>query len=153
MHNQVGYHPSKFQLDHYINEREIAFWMNLGLLTQFWNYFHHSPSITRISSQHCLGFFLSVLVTIVVSYNCEGFLCPWEHYQREKRLNVIALLQHGCSTREMSKLLGTSQSTCSRICRVCSSCGAFKKRAPRNITLAQQWVFLRAIILVDWIML
>jgi transposase len=37
----------------------------------------------------------------------------------EKRLNAIALLQHGHSTREVSKMLGISQSTCSRICRVC----------------------------------
>ena len=35
----------------------------------------------------------------------------------EKRLNPIALLQHGHSTHEVSKLLGISQPTCFRIHR------------------------------------
>jgi hypothetical protein len=43
----------------------------------------------------------------------------WFSLPEEKRLNAIALLQHGHSTREVSKLLGISQSTCSRICRDC----------------------------------
>lgn len=30
MHNQVGYHPFKFELDPYRNKRESAFWINLG---------------------------------------------------------------------------------------------------------------------------
>jgi DNA-directed RNA polymerase specialized sigma subunit len=33
----------------------------------------------------------------------------------KKRLNAIAMLQQGRSTQEVSKLLGISQSTCSRI--------------------------------------
>jgi DNA-directed RNA polymerase specialized sigma subunit len=37
----------------------------------------------------------------------------------EKRFSAIAILQHGRSTCEVSKLLGISQSTCSRIRREC----------------------------------
>ena len=35
----------------------------------------------------------------------------------EKRFNATTMLQHGHSTCEVSKLLGISQSTCSRIRR------------------------------------
>ena len=54
----------------------------------------------------------------------------------EKRLNAIALLQYGRSTREVSKLLGISQSTCSRICRECVPYREPSRGGhPRNITL------------------
>ena len=65
----------------------------------------------------------------------------------KKRLNATTLLQHGCSTHDVSKLLGISQSTCSRICResvphVEPSRGG----RPRTITHAQRQAHVRAII-------
>ena len=64
----------------------------------------------------------------------------------EKRFIAIALLQHGRSICEVSKLLGTSQSTCSTICRECvphvePSGGG----CPKSITVAQRWAYVRAI--------
>ena len=55
--------------------------MNLGLLAHFLNYFHHLPLIARINSQHYLGFFLSLMISSVASYDifsykCEESLCP-----------------------------------------------------------------------------
>jgi hypothetical protein len=64
MHNQVDYHPSKFQLENCSNKGQIVFQMNLGLLTQVWNCFHHSPLIARIGSQRRPGFTLSTLVSM-----------------------------------------------------------------------------------------
>jgi transposase len=64
----------------------------------------------------------------------------------EKRLNVISLLQHGHSTREVSKLLGISQSTCFKIRRECvSHVESSRGGCPRNITHAQQQMCVRAI--------
>ena len=61
-------------------------------------------------------------------------------------MNAIALLHHGCSTHEMPKLLGTSQSTCSRIHRECvPHLEPSRGGCPRSITLAQQQVCVRAI--------
>ena len=66
--------------------------------------------------------------------------------REEKRLNAIALLQHGHSTREMSKLLGISQSTCSRICKVrVSHVEPSRGGHPRSITLAQRRACVKAI--------
>ena len=65
--NRVGYHLSKFQLEHCNIEREIAFPTNFDLLTRFRNRSHHSPSIARISSQRRMGFFFFLLVNSVVS--------------------------------------------------------------------------------------
>ena len=63
----------------------------------------------------------------------------------EKRWNSIAMLQHGLSTCEVSKLLGISQSTCSRIHRefvphVMHSRGG----RPKIISLAQRRACVRA---------
>ena len=107
-------HPSKFQHGCCSNVKQIAFRMNLGLLTQLWNCFHHSPSIARISSHRRLGFFLSLLVSVVasqevLSYSCEGFVFPMRSIPNDRTFDAIALLQHGHSTREVSELLGISQ--------------------------------------------
>ena len=66
--------------------------------------------------------------------------------QEEKIVNAIALLQHGCSTHEVPKLLGIFQSTCSRIHRECvRHVEPSKGGCPRSITLAQRRVCVRAI--------
>jgi hypothetical protein len=48
----------------------------------------------------------NVVFEDIFSYNCEGFSLPSKVLSRDKRLNAIALLQHGLNTREVSKLLG-----------------------------------------------
>ena len=64
----------------------------------------------------------------------------------ERRLNDIALLQHGRSTREVSKLLDISPCTCSRIHRECiSHTEPSRGGRPRSITLSQRRVCIRAI--------
>ena len=114
-------------------------------------HFHHLSLFARMSSQRNLGSFLSLLVNGVVSYdifsyNCEGFPLPMRALLEEKRLNAIALLNHGCSTREVSKLLGMSQCTCFRICKECvPHVGPSRRGHPRTITLAQRRVCMRAI--------
>ena len=56
------------------------------------------------------------------------------------------MLQHGHSTHEVSKLLGASQFTCSRICRECVPYMEPSRRGcPRSSTPAQQRVCVRAI--------
>ena len=100
MRNQVGRYPSKFHLERFNNDR-VAFWLNLGLLAQFWNYFHYSLSIAIIILQRHLGFFLSLMVSSVVawssfSYSWEG---GWTHYwcrgrcRLQKWVNVYSSLQ------------------------------------------------------------
>ena len=61
-------------------------------------------------------------------------------------LNAIALLQHGRSTREVSKLLGISQSTRSRIYRECVPYAEPAKGGrSRSITLVQWQACVRTI--------
>ena len=66
---------------------------------------------------------------------------------KEKRLNAIALLQHGRSTCEVSKLVSISQFTCSRICRECAPHVEEPSRGgcSRSITLTKQRACVRAI--------
>ena len=67
------------------------------------------------------------LVKVIISH---------ESMPEEKRLNAMDMLQHRRSTHEASKLLGKSQSTCSRICRECvPHVEPSKGRCPRRITL------------------
>ena len=64
----------------------------------------------------------------------------------ENRLNAIAMLQHGRSTCVVSKLLGISQSTCSRIRKTCvTHVEPSRGGRPRSITFAQRRVCVRAI--------
>ena len=64
---------------------------------------------------------------------------------KEKRLNAIAMLQHGLSTCEVSKLLGISQSTCSRIRRECVPHVAPARGGhPKNISPTQRRASVRA---------
>src|SRR4051794_37598634 len=66
----------------------------------------------------------------------------------EKRLSAIALLQNGCSTCEVSKLLGISQSTCSRIHReYAPHVERLRGGRPKSITPAQRRACVRAITL------
>lgn len=109
MCDQVDYsskflHSSKFQLDYYSNTREIAFQMNLGLLTHFCNYFNHLSSICK----NKLTTPPKVLLLIydkyscfldVLCYHCEVFFnMPMRALLEENRLNAITMLQHGHST-------------------------------------------------------
>ena len=64
----------------------------------------------------------------------------------EKRLSAIALLQNGCSTREVSRLLGICQSTCSRIQReYAPHVERLRGGRPKSITPAQRRACVRAI--------
>ena len=58
-------------------------------------------------------------------------------------MNAISLLQHVRSTYEVSKLLDTSQSTCSREC--IPHVGYSRGGCPRSITPAQEQVCVIAI--------
>jgi transposase len=81
------------------------------------------------------------------SLTIAKFSLPMRTLLKERRLNALALLQHGRITHEVSKLLGIFQSTCSRICREYVSCVESSRWGrTRNITPAQQRVRLRAII-------
>ena len=112
MRNHASYHPSEFQLEYYSNKRKIAFRMNLGPLTRFWNGFHHSPSVARIRSHCHLGFLLSIMGSSVISLDIDFLLHLWRSswpirmIPKEKRLNAIALLQ---------KPLLTSKNECCRL--------------------------------------
>jgi hypothetical protein len=65
----------------------------------------------------------------------------------KKSLNAIALMQHECSTHGVSKLLGISQSTCSRIRRECVPHVKLSKGGhPKSTTLTPRWAHVRAII-------
>ena len=67
-------------------------------------------------------------------------------FHEEKRLNAIALLHHGRSTREVSKFLGISQSTRFRIHRECvPHMEPSRGGCPRSITFAQCQACVRAI--------
>ena len=64
---------------------------------------------------------------------------PMRALLEETRFNAIALLQHGHSTCKVSKLVGISQSTCSRIHKECvpHEERTLKGGHPKSITLAQ----------------
>ena len=68
---------------------------------------------------------------------------------KEKKLNAIALLEHRCSTCEdLSKLLGISQSTCSRIWReYAPHVERLKGSRLRSFTIVQRRACIRAITL------